>query len=108
MATDIKTSLAGLRKAHAGKLLEYDIEGHGPVLLKRPTRGDFKRFIDQVSNDKHSKASSMEALVKSCRLHPDAGTFDAVLDDMPGLLLQAGADLQELAGVDSGRIAKKG
>ena len=103
----MSTTIDSIRDAHAGRLLEYDITGHGPVLFRRPSRGDFKRFVSQISDAKTDKASAMEALVRSCVLHPTGAAFDAILDDMPGLLLQATSDLQTLAGVDSGAITKK-
>jgi len=96
------------RDKFAGRCVEYEIEGHGPVIFRRPTKGEMDRFIDQVSDDKVNKSQAMSVLVAACRAYPDPEGYRAAINDFPGFVLTVVADLQEMASGSGGAIAKKG
>lgn len=66
----------------------------GCLLVKRPARGEYQRFIDR----QEVTYATISAFVRPCLLYPTADRLDAILDEMPGLLTPIQDAVFELAG----------
>lgn len=81
---------------------------NGALALKPPKSGDFQRFTDKLTSDKGSKYATMREIVLSCRVYPEREAAVALIDRYPGLVLQAGTAINELAGTEFEAEVKKG
>lgn len=81
---------------------------NGTLALKAPGPGDFQRFTDKLTGDKGSKYATMREIVLSCRVYPEREAALALIDRYPGLVLQAGTAINELAGTEFEAEVKKG
>ena len=72
--------------------------GHGIVAIGKPSRHEYDRFIDTLSNDKESKAQAMRVLVMASLIHPDKKAAQAIFEDQPVLVTKLAARAQELGG----------
>lgn len=82
------------------KVVETDL---GVVILKRPHRLVFKRFMDKGS----TKSDDLELLVKPCLLHPDKAAFEAMLEDQPAILQRCAGACGALAGIRQEELVTK-
>lgn len=76
------------------------------IVVRRPRRGEYKRFMKGVSNDR-DKADAVETLVLDCVVHPTRKEFDALLDTLPALCEELGEHVLELAGLSGKAQAEK-
>lgn len=96
-------------RACAGKRLAcWEIEGHGEIVFRQPSRPEYMRLMSQVQDDKVDSAQAMLGFVKSCAVWPEAAAIDAVLDDYPAMLNEVGGALQDLAKPAAKAVVKKG
>jgi len=98
--------LDALAKEH-GELHIYRTP-HGVLALKAPSPGDFQRFTDKLTGDKGSKYATMREIVLACRAYPDREAALELVKRYPGLVLQAGTAINELAGTEFEAEVKKG
>ena len=67
------------------------------VVLRKPTRAEYKMFRSNA-HDKAKLADAQEILARQIVLSPDAVSFDALLDDYPGIPEAIGPYLADLVG----------
>lgn len=81
---------------------EHGVEGRhiavertdlGCVIIRRPTGAAYQRFVDSDMQTKHA-----EALIKSCRVHPEPLAFARILSERPGALSHLAQKAAALAG----------
>lgn len=84
-----------LRAKH-GELFELT-EGGETVLVKRPSRADYRKFRHDRMDDKRREFAA-EELFEACLVHPELDEFDAVLDRKPALADLFGHVISEIAG----------
>lgn len=76
----------------------------GPVVLRRCTRAEYKRFVAQSAGD---KIVAQENLSKACTLRPDAKTLEAWFESYPAISGATGTLVLELAGLEVEPETKK-
>ena len=81
---------------------------HGALALKSPGPVDFQRFTDKLTSDKGSKYATMREIVMACRIYPEREAALSLLEHYPGIVLQAGNAINELAGTEFEAEVKKG
>lgn len=85
--------------AQYGKGLKAVRTAAGPVVLRRVSRSDYKRFRSMLFNEK-TRAEAGDWLVQAARVHPDAKQLLAMLDEYPGISTKLSAVAMELVGTD--------
>lgn len=78
----------------------------GPVLLRSPSRPEYKRFRSQLK-PKGDNGDILEQLARQVVLYPSRQEFDAMLDRRPALADTVGNRALELAGAGEGETSKK-
>jgi hypothetical protein len=56
----------------------------GAVVFKKPTNAAWRKHLDEQLKLGHADTTATEKLVRQCRVYPDAGAFDTILDEYPG------------------------
>lgn len=72
-------------------------EGGETVLVKRPSRADYRKYRHDRMDDKR-REFAYEELFEACLVHPELDAFEATLDRKPALPDLFGASLAEIAG----------
>jgi hypothetical protein len=75
----------------------------GVVIVKRPAAPTYKRFQDEAK----TTTESLEKLVRGSLVHPDAATFDRIVDELPATLARVANAVCALAGVRAEEVAGK-
>ena len=101
-----KNTIDELAKKH-GDLRVYHTDA-GDIAFRPPKPAEYQRFTDKLTSGNKSKYAAMRELVLVCRVHPDREAALSILDRYPGLVLQAGSAINELAGAEFEAEAKKG
>lgn len=91
-------TLERLRDDHAGEDLYLLSSRDAAIVVRKPTRPEYKRFRAQ-SADPAKRDIAMESLVKSVLVHPSAKEFDALLDRLPALCEEFAGEVLEFAGM---------
>ena len=84
------------REQH-GRVVGFLDEDYGPLVFKRPERPAFKRFVSEMSGDDADYTTASENLALACVVHPPRERFAAIVDEMPGIALQASTAIQEIS-----------
>lgn len=80
---------------------------HGRAAFKAPKFADYQRFTDKITDGKGSKFVTMRELSISCVVYPSREELVEIFEKMPGLVLNAAAAIQELAGTEvEGEVLK--
>lgn len=98
MATEkkkIDPAILEQARAEHGDVFELS-EGGETVLVKRPNRGDYRRFRADRQDDKR-RAVALEALFEACLVFPKLDDFEPILDRKPALADVLGGKLLEIA-----------
>lgn len=93
------------QKLNVSRLYQLEAKSGESVLVRMPTTGDWRRFRSQL-HEERKRVDAPETLLRSCIVHPDKAGFDAMVEEMPGLLDNFAAQLVELASGD-GRSGEK-
>lgn len=88
--------------------VEFEIDGSGNHVFRKPSRGDYDRFVTEIQDPKRNSVSAMRALVMSCAVEPSGREAMAVFDEWPGLLDKVASQLIDLATPDVEITVKKG
>ena len=75
------------------------------IVLRKPTRQEYKQFRAATHNQAQV-ADAQEMLVRRIVVYPSHETFDALLEDYPGIPEACGPSLQALVGM-AGEEQKK-
>jgi hypothetical protein len=88
-----------LKKQHGvSRVHVFTAETGETVYVRTPPIGAWRRFRSQMQNPtKRDEAG--EVLLRGCLLSPDKNTFDAWLEERPGLLDTFASELAEVAGL---------
>lgn len=78
-------ALYKLRVEHGDNVGTLDTD-LGMIAFRRPTSIEFRRFQDRAKFD----SESVEKLVRPCVLYPSKTSFDSVLGERPGVLVELG------------------
>lgn len=103
--SDEKQKLIDRLKAEYGEVHELAFEGR-TIFVKKPPRAEWKRFR-KLASDPARRDEAMEQLLFGCCVHPDKAGLDKMLEDLPALDVQFGAELVRLAGGKGDAEAKK-
>ncbi len=68
------------------RIFPFKIQGHGLVVMRKPLRSEWKKYLQDNEKPMVDKIALKEILVKNLFAHPGPDAFDAVMDDYPGLL----------------------
>lgn len=88
-------ALAALGKEH-GEVAAVDTPC-GTAFFRKPTRAEYKRHLGMIFDEK-KRADAVEWLARACVVQPARETFDAWLDDKPGIPVLCADALTKLAG----------
>lgn len=94
MTDELKEKL----KAQHGDIYSVSAPSGEMVVVRMPDRALWKRFRSHMA-DERRRIDALENLVRGCVVHPDAPTFDAMLEKKPGLAETFGAAVVDLAGM---------
>jgi hypothetical protein len=97
MKIDAKV-LEAAKAEHGADALRLVRSGGREYLLRRPTRGEFKRFRKEAGNDK-IKDEAIETIVLDCLVFPTRAEFEELLEKLPALCEELGEHVFELAGL---------
>jgi hypothetical protein len=75
------------------------------IVLRRPTRGEYKRFRATSFNEK-SRDTALEDLVRAMVVHPDRSAVERIFDRYPGFAESVSKPVLELAGLVDVEIRK--
>jgi len=75
----------------------------GTIVLKRPNAVAFKKFQDTEGVN----IDELEKLVRPCVVHPSHDRFDAILEELPGVLGDLAKQCSALAGVGRSKLEGK-
>lgn len=91
------SELAALRAKH--KVIGYwDVPGHGLVACTKPRPVVFKKYVNELNNDKLDKGVVQEQFALHCIVYPDRKTAERILDDLPVFALKVAGRAQKLGG----------
>jgi hypothetical protein len=76
------------------------------VVVRRPNRGEYKRFRAMQSDEKQ-KPAAVEALLFDVLVYPERPELNRMLDERPALADVFGAKVLELAGLTGEAEGKK-
>jgi hypothetical protein len=100
MAID-EATIQALKKEHGDKLSTVSFED-AVLVLRKPTRAEYKRFREEVIDEK-KKTAAVPKLVKCLVVYPKAWEeVEAILDEYPGL-----EDIASAAAVQSVGASKE-
>ncbi len=97
---------ADLKAKHslgAGELAILESNGES-VAVRKPTRGEWKRFKAMASDEK-KRSGAGEALFRDCCIFPD--DVEALLERLPAIGEMGAAQALKLAGADDEAEVKK-
>lgn len=78
-----------------------------PVIFRKPSRVEFKRFIEKSQKD-GKKADAIEELARTCIVVPEGiAAVDAMLDRFPALMTALVAEINTVASGLPAEAAKK-
>lgn len=83
-----------------------DFDGEVEIVIKRPSRGEYKRFRSMLFDD-GLKQDALETLARNCVAYPEPEGFSALLEERPGIAETIGGKLVDLAGLEKTVAAKK-
>lgn len=96
-----------LKSKYGQNLRAVRAEKH-TLVFRKPSRGEYDRWRDQLSVDRSQISRVDRELAKACVVWPGEQSFDEVLEDQPAVL---GADiipaLTSLAGVSDSVTVEK-
>lgn len=82
----------------------HDVGGEWEIVLRKPTRPEYKHFRAMINGAQASDAQEM--LVRKLCVYPDRETFDALLEDWPGIPEACGAAIKSLTGMSASEDLK--
>ncbi len=92
-----------LREKH-GTVFEFEKAGY-TVVLRKPVPLAYKQWVNGKDNDQHG---AWEKLARACIVEPsDPMAVSAMFDDVPGLVVEIGAECLALAHKSEKSEAKK-
>jgi hypothetical protein len=78
-----------------------------PVVFRKPTRVEFKRFMEKSQRD-GQKANSIEELARTCIVYPESiAAVDTLFDRFPALMPALVAEINTVASGQPAEAAKK-
>ncbi len=86
-----------------GKKVAVVVTAEGAIIVKRPHRANVSKFID---SEKMGSAA-MEALVRSCVIHPPKAELQRILDEQPAALAVIASEALTLAGAGAKALSGK-
>ena len=96
--------VSALKDAH-GEL--HQLEANGlVVIVRKPSRGEYKRFMSEGADDR-KRVNASENLVRTCVVWPERKVFDQMLEEFPGLAESYGFQVLEMAGAVEEASRKK-
>ena len=84
-------------KSKHGSTLTLLSAANNHVVVRPPSRGEWKRYRTQMHDDAQ-RPDAAEHLLRACIVHPDSAQVEALLNRLPGLAESFGAAVLELAG----------
>jgi len=79
--------------------------GAWEVVLRKPTRAEYKRFRAMAANEMQ-RADAQETLARSCVVFPPPAAFDALLDDYPAAADACADAMMDLVGLHTDESVK--
>lgn len=79
------TKIAELKGKHGKNLRGVELPNGVTLVFRKPSRMEYDRFTDTVSDS--NKSTPARELAKSCLCFPDESALNEALDEYPALLL---------------------
>jgi hypothetical protein len=89
------------------ELFSIDLDDAGTVLIKKPSRAVWGRFVDALSDDDASKSRAITELVDSCVVDPEQAEFKTIVDEYPAIVQTIANTIKEVAGLSTKKKAVK-
>lgn len=94
-----KTIIDDLKAKH-GELRKFSLERGGqPFVVRGPNEAEFQRALDKINEGGRRKTEAMMELGQACLVFPPADEVAKVAAVKPGMLLTAGNEAMQIAGV---------
>lgn len=100
---DLEGLLAELRSTHGA--VDYVETEDGVVVVGRPDAATHDQLIDQLSNEKFSRAIALRTFALRCVVHPEPQTAKTILTKFPFAADELATKAQELG---KGRVRQLG
>jgi hypothetical protein len=97
--------LAELRAKH-GKIGYWELHGHGLVVCTKPKAVVFRKYVNDLHNDKLDKALVQEEYALRCIVHPDRAAAKRIFEDMPAFVTRVAGRASKLGGGDAQDLGK--
>lgn len=87
-------------KAKYGELRKFSLERGGQVFVVRgPSESEFQRAIDKIGEGGRRKTEAIFEIGQACLVFPDAAEVAKIAAAKPGLLMTAGNEAMQIAGI---------
>lgn len=87
-------------KAKHGELRKFSLERGGQVFVVRgPSEAEFQRAIDKISEGGRRKTEAIFEIGQACLVFPEAAEVAKIAAVKPGLLMTAGNEAMQIAGI---------
>lgn len=101
-----RITAALVEKYGAGKCKLFPVPDGTFIGVRKPSRGEYKRYMGRLMNDKDDKDAAMYEFSMSCVVYPesednpDKGFAKTAFDEYGGLPLSISKGLMQLCGAD--------
>lgn len=87
-------------KSKHGELRAFSLERGGQRFVVRgPNEAEFQRALDKINEGGRRKTEAMMEIGQACLVFPAADEVSRVIATKPGMLLTAGNEAMQIAGV---------
>lgn len=87
-------------KAQHGELRKFSLERGGQAFVVRgPTEAEFQRALDKINEGGRRKTEAMMEIGQACLVFPPSEEVARFVATKPGMLLTAGNEAMQIAGV---------
>lgn len=94
-----KTLIDELKAKH-GELRAFSLERGGQRFVVRgPNEGEFQRALDKIGDGGRRKTEAITEIGEACLVFPPAEEVARIAASKPGLLMTAGNEAMQIAGV---------
>lgn len=100
-----QATIDALKAKYPGELRKLTVD-EDVLVVRGPSRAEFKRFSDRAVNEK-ARNAAVEELAYTCVVHPDRAALDVILDRKYGTVARVANLAMELGGLTADEEAEK-
>lgn len=71
----------------------------GTMMFRKATRAEFRKYMTMQGSGPSEKSQAMEWLSRVTAIYPENGGYEALLDNLPGIYLQAAKQISIVCGM---------